>query len=403
MPETAGITVSAPFPREDKYQGAQQAVRDQLAAGRLSDTNRGPATARLEQTFADLAGTRFALSFNSGTAALHSALHATGTHPEAGVAVSPMTWISALTASLHAGSFPVFCDVEPGSLNLDAKALAAAASACSATVVTHAWGVPARMDAINAATPLAVVEDCSHAHGALYLGRPVGGWGSAGCFSLQESKSVSAGEGGALTTSDRTLYERALLLGHHPHRLSAEITQPDLLPFVETGAAHKFRMPVLAALIAQEQLRTLADRSHNAEVNLAALTRALDGDAAPAVLPPLAEGSRRGWYGAPLTITEPVSDPTGLMQKAVACGIPVRPLYEDWVRAPLFQQPHLLQRMWPHVRLTPYTPPDPDSLPNYYLARRQTLVIKVPTVPAADYMHDVARVLSSLLTRHLNV
>ncbi|MFH9355052.1 DegT/DnrJ/EryC1/StrS family aminotransferase [Kitasatospora sp. NPDC017646] len=59
------------------------------------------------------------------------------------------------------------------------------------------------MDQLAGASGLPIVEDCSHAHGALYQGRAVGSWGAAGCFSLQESKAVSGGEGGILTTTDR--------------------------------------------------------------------------------------------------------------------------------------------------------------------------------------------------------
>ncbi|MCT9080443.1 DegT/DnrJ/EryC1/StrS family aminotransferase [Streptomyces fulvoviolaceus] len=403
MPEPTTAAVGLLFPREDKYATAEQAVLRQLRSGRLSDTNRGPAIRALEEAFADLTDTDFALAFNSGTSALHAALHATGAHPEAGIAVSPMTWISAITATLHAGSFPVFCDLEPDGVNLDPTALAAVASSCSAAVVTHAWGIPARMDALaQTAEPLALIEDASHAHGAVYRGLPVGSLGAAGCFSLQDAKSVSGGEGGILTTSNRGVYERALVLGHHPHRLQNELTLPDLLPLAQTGAAYKFRMPVLSAVIAREHLRTLPERARTAGANLAVLTDTLADHKAPIAVLHLSEGSRCGWYGTPLTITEPVRDPDTLHAAAIAAGIPLRPLYDDWVCSPLFQQPGLLQRVWPHVRLTPYTPPDPDALPNYYRARHQTLVIKVPTVAAADYMHAVGQALVEVLVRHLN-
>src|SRR5688572_11309417 len=109
-----------PFPREARYGPADHAaVAELLDAGRLSDTTRGPAIAAVEDGFATLAGTRYALSFNSGTAALHAALHAVGVHPEAGVVMSPLTWISAIMAAFHAGSFPIFADVQPGGVNLD--------------------------------------------------------------------------------------------------------------------------------------------------------------------------------------------------------------------------------------------------------------------------------------------
>ncbi|QMU67591.1 DegT/DnrJ/EryC1/StrS family aminotransferase [Streptacidiphilus sp. P02-A3a] len=69
-------------------------------------------------------GTRHALSFNSGNASLHAALHAVGADSEAGVAVSPMTWISAITAIFQASSYPALCDIEPDSPNIAASAVA---------------------------------------------------------------------------------------------------------------------------------------------------------------------------------------------------------------------------------------------------------------------------------------
>jgi perosamine synthetase len=173
-PTPAASPVTLPFPRADRYHDAQEQVLSRMRSGRLSDTTRGAAIAALEDAFAELAQTRYALSFNSGTASLHGGLHAAGARPDAGVAVSPMTWISALTAVFHAGSYPIFCDLEPGSPNLAPTALSAAGPDASAALVTHAWGIPARMDALLAAADVPLIEDCSHAHGALYLGKAPG-------------------------------------------------------------------------------------------------------------------------------------------------------------------------------------------------------------------------------------
>ncbi|WP_051829917.1 MULTISPECIES: DegT/DnrJ/EryC1/StrS family aminotransferase [Streptomyces] len=394
--------VTLPFPREPKYgQAEKDAVLQLLDDGHLSEINRGPATNALEAAFAHLTGTRHALSFNSGTASLHAALHAVGTAPEAGVAVSPMTWASAITAVFQAGSYPVFCDIEPDSPNIAATAVAEAAGSCSAVLATHTWGIPARMDQLAGASDLPVVEDCSHAHGALYQGRAVGSWGAAGCFSLQESKAVSGGEGGVLTTTDRQVYERALTLGHHPARLAAELTLPDLLPFATTGAAYKYRMPALSAVIARQQLRSLPDRMLAAEQNLTTLRKALEEYDAPVTWPSIGELSVRGWYGTPLTISVRVPDPAELSKRFKAAGVPVRSLYEDWTQAPLFQRRDLAARFWPHLGCSPYRPPTMDELPNFRKAMRQMIVLKVPQIPAPDYMEQVAEALAAVLVRTL--
>ncbi|WP_329581957.1 DegT/DnrJ/EryC1/StrS family aminotransferase [Kitasatospora sp. NBC_01250] len=392
--------VTLPFPRTPKYGPAEKtAVLKLLDSGQLSEINRGPATNALEAAFVRLTGTRHALSFNSGTASLHAAIHAVGANPQAGVAVSPMTWISAITAIFQAGSYPVFCDIEPDSPNIAATSVAGVADACSAVLATHTWGIPARMDRLTEATDLPTVEDCSHAHGAIYQGRSVGSWGAAGCFSLQESKAVSGGEGGILTTSDREVYERALTLGHHPARLATELTLPELRPLADTGAAYKYRMPALSAVIAREQLRSLPDRMLAAEHNLAVLRTALEEFDAPVAWPALGELSVRGWYGTPLTISVRVPDPRKLHEQCKAAGIPVRSLYEDWTQTPLLQRPDLAARYWPHVAESPYRPPTSESLPNYYKALRQMIVLKVPQIPAEDYMQQVAQTLAAVLAR----
>lgn len=397
---SSGPIVTAPFPRGIRYGPAErEAVLALMDTGRLSETGRGPATSALEDAYADLVGTRHALSFNSGTASLHAALHAVEVGPERGVAAAPMTWISALTAIFQAGSYPVFCDIEPSSPNISPGSAAAAAAECSAVLATHAWGIPARVDELTRDCRLPVVEDCSHAHGAVHAGRPVGSWGAAGCFSLQESKAVSGGEGGVLTTSDRAVYERALTLGHHPHRLGTELTDPDLRAFAESGASYKFRISALSAVIAREQLRELPTRNANAEANWRALGEIVACRELPIQFPPIAPGSVRGWYGTPLIVTDTVQDPATLFAECTARGIPLRAVYPDWLASPLLQQPDLLARFWPHITSTGYRPPNPESLTAYQQLRRQMLIVKIPDVPAVGYMEQVGNVLAAVLTR----
>ncbi|MDG4834872.1 DegT/DnrJ/EryC1/StrS family aminotransferase [Solwaraspora sp. WMMD1047] len=393
-------TVTIPFPKGPRYGPAtERAVLALLRSGRLSDTGRGAAIGELEDAFAKFTRTTHVLSFGSGTGSLMAALHGVRVTPDTGVLMSPMNWISAILAAFHAGSYPIFGDIESTSPNLDPAAVTTATN-YSAVLVTHAFGIPARMDALGAATTRPIVEDASHAHGARYAGRPVGSWSAAGCFSLQGDKDVSGGEGGILTTNDRAVYERALTLGHHPHRLDAELTLPELLPLAATGAAYKLRMPALSAVIAHEQLSTLPARTAAAETNLAVLRQVLARLGAPVAVSGLGSGSTRGWYRVPLTVAHPVADPAALFAACRTERIPVRPHYPDWLRSPLLHDRALLLDFWPHLRHSPYNPPDPDAFPNYHLARRQTLLIKVPTVSAPEYMEQVGNGLARVTTSH---
>lgn len=389
--------VTDPFPRAPKYGDAEiTAVVELLSAGRLSEIGRGPNTEAIEKAFADLVGTLYALSFNSGTASLHAALHGAirtaEAEPDAGIAMSPLTWISAITAAFHAGSHPHFVDLAPEGPNLDP---AAVPSDCAAVMVTHTYGVPAYMDAF-VGIGLPVVEDCSHAHGAIYCGRPVGSWGASAAFSLQESKAVSAGEGGMLTTNDRRVYEHALTLGHHPHRLAAELTHPELTAYADAGASYKFRMPALAAVIGHVQLRGLPDRMRAAEHNLAHLTARLAATDTPLTLVPTPPGSVRGWYGTPFAVRQPVRDPAALAWRCADAGLPIRNLYPDWTATGLLQDPDRVRRFWPHMGGR-WQPPARGQFPRYERFRAQTIVLKIPEVAAPRYIEQVAAALESVL------
>lgn len=403
MNSAAPAAVTLPHPRRPKYGDAEiAAVTQRLHSGALSEVGRGPASTALEDGFRDVTGATHALSFNSGTAAIHAALHAVlhahehpggdadDAGPDTGVLMSPMTWISAITAAFHAGTFPVFADLEPGSPNL--APAAARTTDCSAVLVTHAWGIPAPMREFTRLS-VPVVEDCSHAHGAVSQGRSVGSCGAAGCFSLQESKSVSGGEGGVLTTSDRTVYETAMTLGHHPVRLAAELTDPDLLPLAAAAGSYKYRIHGLAAVIAAEQLKTLPDRMQASETNLAHLMHLIGNRDLPLRPVALPTDSKRGWYGTPFTLLEPVTDMGSLTSACKQIGLPVRALYTDWLSTPLLQEPALIERYWPHMRCR-WNPPNPNDFPNYQQFRKQTLVLKIPDIPAPAYIEQVATALT---------
>jgi dTDP-4-amino-4,6-dideoxygalactose transaminase len=301
-----------------------------------------------------------------------------------------MTWISAITAIFQAGAHPVFCDIEPDTPNLSAKTLTSNAAAIMAT---HAWGMPALVDQL-AETGMPVVEDCSHAHGAIYRGRPVGSWGAAGCFSLQESKAVSAGEGGILTTSDRLVYERAMTVGHHPHRLTAELTLAETRPLKSAGASWKYRMPALNAVIGVEQLRRLPERAAASARNLAVLLDEINAADLPIRVPEPADDSVRGWYGVPLYFADEADSPRARHDALIAEGVPLRALYEDWTTSPVLADRTVAARFWPSAR--GYQPPCPDSLPNYQQARRRLVVLKIPDTPAESYMLDVAVALTKV-------
>ena len=179
----------------------------------------GGAQKQFEESWAKMVGTRYGLAMNSGTSTLHSAYFAVGCRPGDEVIVPAYTFFASTTPVLQVGATPVFCDIDEDTLIADPQHVERLITPrTKAICVVHVWGNPGKMDAfleIARRHRIALIEDCSHAPGASYAGRPVGSWGDIGCFSLQGAKAVSGGECGVATTDDPVLYDRMLALGHN--------------------------------------------------------------------------------------------------------------------------------------------------------------------------------------------
>src|SRR5204863_8920039 len=212
--------------------------------------------AEFEKRFASLSGTTHALAMNSGTAALHSAYFAVGVKPGTEVIVPGYTFFATAAPILQCGARPVFCDVDPRTLVADPDdAERRITSRTRAISVVHLWGNPAPMDRFAEMAKrhgLALIEDCSHAHGASYQGRPVGSWGDIGCFSLQGSKAVSGGEAGIAVCDDPELFDRMLLLGHYGRLKKGQAADTFDTDFLALGL--KYRAHLYAVLMARGSL-----------------------------------------------------------------------------------------------------------------------------------------------------
>lgn len=166
----------------------------------------------LEQLYRERVGTDNCLAVNSGTSALVVALIGAGIGPGDEVIVPAYTYIATAAAVLIARAVPVIVEVDE-SLTMDPQALEAAITPYTKAVIpVHMRGVPCNMEAIMAIASkhsLLVIEDVAQANGGSYKGKPLGSFGAAGCFSFQQYKLVTAGEGGLLATNDPLIYTRA--------------------------------------------------------------------------------------------------------------------------------------------------------------------------------------------------
>src|SRR5262245_49275101 len=190
----------------------REAVLGVLDRGVLSG-HFAPEVRGLEREWAAYVGAKHAIATNSGTAALHIALVAAGVGPGDHVIVPAFTFVATGLAVLHAGAVPIFVDIEPKTLGLDPALVERAITPQTKAVMpVHMHGTPCQLGAlldVCARRGVMLIEDAAQAHGSTHRGRKVGTFGAMGCFSLQSSKSMPAGEGGIFVTNDDALWTRA--------------------------------------------------------------------------------------------------------------------------------------------------------------------------------------------------
>lgn len=171
-------------------------------------------TSILEQEYKDFLGTDYALAVNSGTSALICALIAAGVGPGDEVIIPAYTWVATAAAVAIVNAVPVLAEVDT-SLTLDPVDLVERITPrTKAIIVVHMRGISADMDGIMAIAKehkLMVIEDAAQANGGTYHGKMLGSIGDLGCFSLQQSKVITTGEGGMLVTNSEELWQRAVL------------------------------------------------------------------------------------------------------------------------------------------------------------------------------------------------
>ena len=173
-----------------------------------------------EQAFADMHHARHAYATTSGSASLEIACRAIGLKPGDEVITTPYTFIATSTCILNSMAIPVYVDIEPDTYNINPDLIEDAITERTAAIIpVHFGGNIAAMDSINEIARkhgLGVIEDAAHAHGAsLKDGRWAGTLGDVGVFSLQQSKLLTCGEGGFITTNNDELGEMCWSLRHY--------------------------------------------------------------------------------------------------------------------------------------------------------------------------------------------
>jgi dTDP-4-amino-4,6-dideoxygalactose transaminase len=252
-----------PIVNQAMENGILQVLRD----GNMSGTD---ITKKFEQAYADWIGVKYALAHSSGTASLQCAMYGVGVGTGDEIICPSITYWASCAQALTLGASVVFADIDPVTLCIDPNDIKRHITPrTKAIVVVHYLSMPADMDPIMAIAKkhnLKVIEDVSHAHGALYKGKMAGTFGDAAGYSLMSGKSFAIGEGGMLTTNNREIYERAIVFGHYERH--GEITDEKLKAGADIPwGGYKYRMHQMSSIVGLEQLKKYP--AEMAEINKA--------------------------------------------------------------------------------------------------------------------------------------
>lgn len=238
----------------------EEAVLEVLRRGAMSATD---VTRLFEQDLEAWFGLKHALCHNTGTAAIQAAMYACGVRVGDEVICQSLTYWGSVLQVFSLGGTVVFAETHPYTLTLDPADIERRITRRTrAIVAVHYCGHPADMDPIMEIAGrhnVKVIEDVSHAQGALYKGRLLGTIGHVGAMSIMSGKSLACGEGGFLVTDDDEIYERAAAFGHYER--TSTLQHPELKPFAGMPlGGYKYRMHQLSSAVGRVQLKHYRER-----------------------------------------------------------------------------------------------------------------------------------------------
>lgn len=313
-----------PWYRPDAVARAQELV----ARGRVFDYAHGPEIAALERAFAQRHGRRFAVAVNSGTSALLAAYVGLGIAAGDEVIVPTFTFLSCASPLFLLGAVPVLADSGDERGNLTARAIAERITPRTrAVLVTHLFGDPADTAEIGALTQrhgLAIVEDCSHAHGARFPdGTPVGTRGTVAVYSVGGVKGVTGGLGGVLLTDDEDVHDTACLLSSFKQRSRATIRRPAVRELADVGLGGNLRISPVAAVLARSHLDDLEERARQRQATASELETRLTALPGLSAVPGVPGANRGTRYGIHLELDEERAgtDRAALLERFAAHGV----------------------------------------------------------------------------------
>jgi perosamine synthetase len=280
-----------------------QAVVETLRSDWLTT---GPKIAEFEEVFAARTGAKYAVSFSSGTAALHGAAFTAGLKAGDEAITSPLTFVATANCVLYEGAVPIFADVSADTLTLDPEQAAARLTSRTRAILPVDYaGHPADLAAILELADrhgLVVIEDASHALGAEYKSRHVGSVAHMTVFSFHPVKHITTGEGGMVTTDNPKFAETLRRFRNHGINSEARQRQSSAqwhYEMVELG--FNYRLTDIACALGVQQLKKLeANLSRRRQI--AARYNAAFRDIPEVVPPTVRSDSNPAWHLYPIRL-----------------------------------------------------------------------------------------------------
>ena len=292
-----------PYGRQSIDESDIQAVVDTLLSDWLTT---GPKVAEFEEAISAWIGAKYAVSFSSGTAALHAATFTAGLQAGDEAITSPLTFAATANCVLYQGATPVFADVQADTLNLDPEQAAVRITSRTKAILPVAYaGHPAEMDSIlqlAARHGLIVIEDACHALGAEYRGRRVGSLADMTVFSFHPVKHLTTGEGGMVTTDSPAFAET--LRRFRNHGISSDARERQ-----SAGRWHyemvllgfNYRLTDVACALGLQQLKKLeSNLAHRRQI--AARYTAEFRDMPGVLVPQVRDGVNPAWHLYPIRL-----------------------------------------------------------------------------------------------------
>lgn len=292
-----------PYGRQSVDEDDIQAVVDVLRSDWLTT---GPKVGEFEEAFAARVGSADAVSFSSGTAALHGAAFTAGLKPGDEAITTPMTFAATANCVLYRGATPVFADVTPDTLNLDPEQIRKKITPKTRAILPVDYaGHPADLNAVCEIARehgLLVIEDACHALGAEYRGRRVGSIADMTVFSFHPVKHITTGEGGMVTTNNAQFAET--LRRFRNHGISSEARQRQSLGqwhYEMVLLGYNYRLPDIACALGVQQLKRLDSnlaRRREIATRYTDALREVPGVITPTIRP----GSLPAWHLFPIRL-----------------------------------------------------------------------------------------------------